>query len=629
MLRVIVYWTFFSFCFIGQQDARAQNLVVNGDFEAYNTCPASIGAIAYSPTFTSFPSVQNWVQASNGTSDYFHTCATDATVGIPTNGFGYQQPHSGNAYAGVFGYMSGGLGTTAYREFIATRLSVPLKKDSLYCVSFFVSPTAGGAQMPGTTIAVNSVAAFMSDTLLTAVPPTVMDSSRFVMNDTNNHLSDTSKWYQITGLYLAKGTERWITIGVFPTRGALPYTLLSTGWTGQFVNYYYIDDVSVSLAVLPGQKRTVQYCGAPLKLTAAAPSGPYRWNTGDTARTTTVSAPGTYFCLTPRNCDGIRDSIVVLPVPVSDTLFQQRLDSCNPAGVSLMLTAPITGTRYTWSNGDTTSAIRVNAPGTYTCEILKSCRIYRASFDVTNDMPELPVMRDTVVCRQPGTLIIATSHSDVLWHTASGAGPFTTQPAVNTTEPGRVLLYTSRSKGACITARVPVVVTIKGGPRRHSPELIYQCSDRPNDMKIGLMTADDDTYLWSTGESGYRIALPSTDGVYTRTIMNRCGTEVDTFDVRSGTCNDCLAFPNAFTPNNDGLNDGFRGLRRCEITEYLFRVYNRWGQMVYVTSKPEEGWDGSFRGIPAELGTYMYQCTFRNIINKEVIRVQGDVLLVR
>lgn len=623
------FWIFLLTCIFSGKPSDAQNLVVNGDFEAYNTCPANFSGIAYSATFASFPTVQNWVITNDGTADYYHTCATSANVSVPGNGFGYQQPHSGKAYAGLYGYLQQSAMSIPYREFIVTKLPTPLKKDSIYCVSFFVSPTAGGNYMPGTSIGANSVAALLTDTLPNYAPPVTADPGRLIMNDTNNHLNDTSKWYEISRMYKARGTEQWITIGVFPQAGMPPFSYLSTGSTNQLSCYFFIDDVSVSLAVQPGVKRTVQYCGDPLTLTATALRGPYQWSNGDTTRSTTVSGAGTWLCLTPGNCNGIRDTFVVLPMPVSDTLFQQRVDSCNPAGVNIILKAPTTGSRYTWSTGATTSDIGVNTSGIYTCEILKNCRLYRASFDVTNDMPELPVLRDTMVCRQPGQLVLVTGYSDLLWHTASGAGPYTTQPVIKTTEPGKIILYASRRNGGCTTERVALAITIKGGPRKRAPERIYQCSDRPNDTRIGLTTAADDTYLWNTGESGYQIALPSTDGIYTRTITNVCGTEVDTFDVRSGLCNDCIAFPNAFTPNNDGLNDGFRGLRRCDITEYLFRIYNRWGEMVYVSSKPEESWNGSYRGIPAELGTYMYQCTFRNIISNELIRVQGDILLVR
>lgn len=64
--------------------------------------------------------------------------------------------------------------------------------------------------------------------------------------------------------------------------------------------------------------------------------------------------------------------------------------------------------------------------------------------------------------------------------------------------------------------------------------------------------------------------------------------------------------PSAFTPNGDGKNDVFKiaNIRYQKLQE--FRVFNRWGQQVFSTTSPEEGWDGSFQGQTQEAGVYHY-----------------------
>jgi gliding motility-associated-like protein len=64
--------------------------------------------------------------------------------------------------------------------------------------------------------------------------------------------------------------------------------------------------------------------------------------------------------------------------------------------------------------------------------------------------------------------------------------------------------------------------------------------------------------------------------------------------------------PSGFTPNGDGLNDVFRpvGLRFQNMVE--FRIYNRWGQQLFYSSNPKVGWDGTFNGVPQDLGVYYY-----------------------
>ncbi len=89
-----------------------------------------------------------------------------------------------------------------------------------------------------------------------------------------------------------------------------------------------------------------------------------------------------------------------------------------------------------------------------------------------------------------------------------------------------------------------------------------------------------------------------------------------------------ITMPNAFSPNNDGVNDlifpvGFN-------FELLgFRIYSRWGEKVFETDVPNEGWDGFYLGEPAELGAYAYVVEYSlNGTNTTEI-LAGSITLIR
>ncbi|RYY39891.1 MAG: T9SS type B sorting domain-containing protein [Chitinophagaceae bacterium] len=67
-----------------------------------------------------------------------------------------------------------------------------------------------------------------------------------------------------------------------------------------------------------------------------------------------------------------------------------------------------------------------------------------------------------------------------------------------------------------------------------------------------------------------------------------------------------LYVPNAFTPGTDGRNDRFRPLAQGRLAGYAFAVYNRWGQLVFQSTRQGEGWDGSWKGVAQPSGTYVY-----------------------
>jgi gliding motility-associated-like protein len=88
--------------------------------------------------------------------------------------------------------------------------------------------------------------------------------------------------------------------------------------------------------------------------------------------------------------------------------------------------------------------------------------------------------------------------------------------------------------------------------------------------------------------------------------------------------------PTGFTPNGDGLNDVFRpvGLRFQNMVE--FRVYNRWGQQLFYSNNPKVGWDGTFNGVPQDLGVYYYSIIVARPGGEGGdITYKGEVTLIR
>ena len=71
----------------------AQNLVPNPNFETFEYCPSSISQIALA-----IP----WITPTDATPDYYHSCCDNLAADVPTNWGGYQQPLTGQAYAGCY-----------------------------------------------------------------------------------------------------------------------------------------------------------------------------------------------------------------------------------------------------------------------------------------------------------------------------------------------------------------------------------------------------------------------------------------------------------------------------------------------------------------------------------------------
>jgi gliding motility-associated-like protein len=113
----------------------------------------------------------------------------------------------------------------------------------------------------------------------------------------------------------------------------------------------------------------------------------------------------------------------------------------------------------------------------------------------------------------------------------------------------------------------------------------------------------------------------------TGTDVNGC-TGSDSIMVRLYRVDEDLYVPNAFSPNGDGLNENFRPILLGMKSLSYFRVYNRFGELVFSTSQVDKGWDGTFKGKPQNIGTYVWMAagiTYKN----QLRRKKGYVILIR
>jgi gliding motility-associated-like protein len=85
--------------------------------------------------------------------------------------------------------------------------------------------------------------------------------------------------------------------------------------------------------------------------------------------------------------------------------------------------------------------------------------------------------------------------------------------------------------------------------------------------------------------------------------------------------------PNAFSPNDDGLDDMYYVFGKCFV-EINFSVYDRWGEKVFQTNDINHGWDGRYKGKMENAGVFMYYFDGK-LITGETIKQNGNITLMR
>jgi gliding motility-associated-like protein len=89
-----------------------------------------------------------------------------------------------------------------------------------------------------------------------------------------------------------------------------------------------------------------------------------------------------------------------------------------------------------------------------------------------------------------------------------------------------------------------------------------------------------------------------------------------------------VKLPSAFSPNGDGQNETFGILRAGELTINEFKIFNRWGNVVFETNNSNDVWDGTRKGKDQDIGTYIYYINGTKK-NGETVEIKGNFTLLR
>ena len=121
-----------------------------------------------------------------------------------------------------------------------------------------------------------------------------------------------------------------------------------------------------------------------------------------------------------------------------------------------------------------------------------------------------------------------------------------------------------------------------------------------------------------------------TDGVYIATLLATSGQHcVDSFQKEVLIIDNCdLVLPTAFTPNNDGKNDKLTPFLAGIKTLKRFTVYNRWGNIVFTTTREGEGWNGTYDGRVLPTDVFVWTIEYIDRKNQRATK-KGTVTLIR
>lgn len=272
-----------------------------------------------------------------------------------------------------------------------------------------------------------------------------------------------------------------------------------------------------------------------------------------------------------------------------------------------------------WQDGSRPAEFEAKYSGTYWAEAENGICIARDTFNLLYlvFLPDLDLGSDTTFCTGDSIILSIDPINDpIIWSDGSNS----TRIVVK--EEG---LYFVTVNGIDCSASDSIFILENQPPGFNLKKDSILCINKTLELKIECL---DGTYLWSDGSSKAILEV-TTPGDYWGTATNNCGTLSDTAAVKLKDCTCYLQMAEAFTPNNDNLNETFAPTYiSCNFRAYYFSIYNRWGEVVFRTTDQNVRWDGSYLGNPSQLGVYMYNL---NYVDQDGVRESknGVVTLMR
>jgi gliding motility-associated-like protein len=380
--------------------------------------------------------------------------------------------------------------------------------------------------------------------------------------------------------------------------------------------------------------------------------------------------------LTTTGCDSI------FMLNLSETLPPTVSITANPdticAGSSSILSAGGANS-YVWSTTDTTTSITVNPTNTTLYSVIgtnNGCSDTTTITIIVKPLPTITITANPPAVCQGSNVVLTAIHADsYVWSTTEITPSITVTPQQTTT-----YSVTGTLNGCSDTANITVIIytpdnltnsiTICQGEKyswngtqydtagtyilnlhtSHGCDSILTLNLNVNPKPIITVTNSDtlvlignsttltaqgaDTYQWIPSSAlncdncSITISTPDTTITYCVVGTNTFGCS-DTACIVVNVDNDCgqLFLPLAFSPNGDGKNDVWKIRGRC-IKSFELRIFDRWGEKVFETVNPNEGWDGTFNGKALGSDVYVFFVTI-TMRNGEVKNLKGDITILR
>ena len=328
-----------------------------------------------------------------------------------------------------------------------------------------------------------------------------------------------------------------------------------------------------------------------------------------------LKSPANQLALTP----SIRDAQCSIP---------------NSGTISVTVTGG-TAASYAWLDQNrnlitTTPILGTANPGLYSVQVTdtKGCKALTDSIRVGLDSTGFARLGpDTLKCNGLAVLLKpqAGDLPGNIYQWSTGAST----PTISVNQPGSYSITVRNTQTGCV-GRSNIRVGDRPPPAFSFTQQASLCEGDQGRTQLAANGATGLRYQWLGQNDTTKTLIVVRAGEYTVQVTDPLGCTAVGLARVLNLCEPRVNVPEAFTPNSDGVNDVLQTFS-AYITDYEFRIYNRWGEVIFYTNNPEQKWDGTYHGSTYPSMLYPYIVSYKSESFPERGREikRGSVLLIR
>lgn len=368
----------------------------------------------------------------------------------------------------------------------------------------------------------------------------------------------------------------------------------------------------------------------------------YLWQDNSTSQTFNANSVGTYWVDVTVNGCTIRDSVILSQGSISVNLGNDTL-LCS--GSSLLLNAQNIGaTFYLWSTSEVSQTITATSSGVYSVLVTEGICSAVDTIVISYHSPVASFSyADTIGCEPLLTIFIDSSTiqngtiTSWNWDFGDGSTSSSQSPVHQYSQTGNYLItLTVSSQDGCtdaVSSQLQTTVFPK-------PDAQFSLTPNPAELGEDILFNDQSinasTWYWTFGDGTSSTQQNPTHAYNTQntfiiSLVVTNSTCIDSIDATLTVQEDITLYvPNSFSPDGDEYNNVFSPIvDGADPSNYDLLIFNRWGELIFESHDYSIGWDGTYNGVLAQDGIYLWKIRLKNKYNDNRNEFVGHVNLLR